>query len=122
MNRVPTALDAEGLTAGGRDAGVEELADAWARLRASLVALAGDIESRLGERCPHRASDDRCTFIGGCENQRVRLGEHNIVRHCGGDSALNWHGRPREPNESCEPVEPAPCEPREPLEPRELEI
>ncbi len=43
---------------------------AFAELQAVLTQVTSDVTARLHERCPYRARDDRCTFAGGCRNQR----------------------------------------------------
>lgn len=61
---------------------------AFAALQATLTAVAQDVVSRIDERCPYRARDDRCTFAGGCRNQRREAGSAERVLRCAGDHQL----------------------------------
>jgi hypothetical protein len=73
------------------------LQTALERLQEALAGLVTLAESRMGDRCPSRAADDRCTFEGGCENQRREAGAggNAPVIRCGGDHRLRWTGEPR---------------------------
>lgn len=46
------------------------LLQARARLLHELAGIAVSAETRSLDRCPYRAREDRCTFTGGCRNQR----------------------------------------------------
>lgn len=62
---------------------------AFDRLNAVLTGVASSMVERIHERCPYRAKDDRCTFAGGCINQRreARDGGERMI-WCGGDHQL----------------------------------
>ncbi len=62
---------------------------AMARLQSALTAVAQDVVSRIDERCPYRAREDRCTFAHGCRNQhRAPAGPGERVVRCAGDHQL----------------------------------
>jgi hypothetical protein len=63
---------------------------ALARLGAVLTDLATRVTEHVHERCPYRARDDRCTFAGGCRNQRRGVPAADVARAvwCGGDHQL----------------------------------
>ncbi len=46
--------------------------DARTRLVRELSAIAAAVDAAPAARCPYRDARDRCTFTGGCRNQRVR--------------------------------------------------
>ena len=71
----------------GNDAGERERA-AVAKLEAVLTDLAAGMTRRIDERCPYRACEDRCTFAGGCMNQRREAREGVRVARCAGDHQL----------------------------------
>ena len=62
-------------------------------LGAVLTSLAADVTARIHERCPYRARDDRCTFAGGCRNQRRGAGTGEGAPRCAGDHRLRRRGR-----------------------------
>jgi ribosome modulation factor len=69
---------------------------AFARLQAVLTDVASRMVGKIHERCPYRARDDRCTFAGGCRNQRREArgapdGERAVW--CGGDHLLRRTGK-----------------------------
>ncbi|MBM3907062.1 MAG: hypothetical protein FJ363_03175 [Gemmatimonadetes bacterium] len=65
---------------------------AYARLGTMLTELADALGERMHERCPYRARDERCTFAGGCRNQRrAGRGAARTVS-CGGDHQLRRTG------------------------------
>jgi len=70
----------------------DRVRDAVARLQEVLTALAFDVTARVDERCPYRARDDRCTFAGGCRNQRGDRGASPQVLRCAGDHLLRREG------------------------------
>lgn len=71
-----------------RDAERDRMQAALARLEAVVTDVASDVLARVHERCPYRAREDRCTFAGGCVNQRREgTGDGRTVR-CGGDHQL----------------------------------
>jgi hypothetical protein len=57
---------------------------AYEKLQHVLSAVASSMVDRVHERCPYRARDERCTFAGGCVNQR----RAPDVVTCGGDHLL----------------------------------
>jgi ribosome modulation factor len=61
---------------------------AISRLQAVLTGLASDVALRIHERCPYRDRQDRCTFAGGCRNQRSEPDPDDRVMRCGGDHQL----------------------------------
>jgi len=61
---------------------------ALATLQETLTAVAADVVARIDERCPYRARDERCTFAGGCVNQRRETGDQARVAWCAGDHQL----------------------------------
>lgn len=62
-------------------------------LHAALTSVASDVVARIDERCPYRAREDRCTFAGGCANQRrEQRGDVRVV-NCAGDHQLRRAGR-----------------------------
>jgi hypothetical protein len=65
---------------------------ALAGLHAVLTEVASDVVSRIDERCPYRAREDRCTFAGGCRNQRREAGVNGGVQ-CTGDHQLRRTSR-----------------------------
>ncbi len=68
----------------------ERVQAALARLGAVLTVVASSVVARIHERCPYRARDDRCTFAGGCVNQRREARGVDAARAvwCGGDHLL----------------------------------
>jgi len=58
-----------------------------------LTSLAADVTARIDERCPYRARGDRCTFAGGCRNQRRGAGASQGTLRCAGDHRLRRHDR-----------------------------
>lgn len=68
---------------------------AFERLSAVLSEVAAAVTSRVHERCPYRARDDRCTFAGGCVNQRRKASpgaDAERLVWCGGDHQLRRRG------------------------------
>jgi hypothetical protein len=61
---------------------------AFANLQDVLNGLVSSMEARMDERCPYRAREDRCTFAGGCANQRRELRDGDRVVWCTGDHLL----------------------------------
>ena len=61
---------------------------AMVRLQSALTAVAQDVVTRIDERCPYRAREDRCTFAHGCRNQRREPGPGERVVRCAGDHQL----------------------------------
>ena len=57
-------------------------------LQATLTSVASDVVARIDERCPYRAREDRCTFAGGCGNQRREALTGGRVARCAGDHLL----------------------------------
>lgn len=74
--------------AGTSDETRERLRSAMERLQALLMDVTGDVVTRIHERCPYRARGDRCTFSGGCRNQRRAADAPVRILRCGGDHAL----------------------------------
>lgn len=71
-----------------RGAERDRLKAALARLEGVVTDVASDVLARVHERCPYSAREDRCTFAGGCVNQRREgAGPARVVR-CGGDHQL----------------------------------
>lgn len=68
------------------------LAAAYARLGDTLTELADALNGRMHERCPYRARDERCTFAGGCRNQRREGRGPSRDVSCGGDHQLTRTG------------------------------
>ena len=66
----------------------ERMRAALAKLQAELNGLVGSMEARMDERCPYRAREDRCTFPGGCANQRREARGGERVVWCTGDHQL----------------------------------
>lgn len=66
------------------------MAAAMQRMNDLLLDIGGDVNARMHERCPYRAADDRCTFGGGCVNQRRArdVAAPAAVVRCGGDHQL----------------------------------
>lgn len=69
--------------------------ESGARLRRAAAALGGvltsvasEVGARVHERCPYRARGDRCTFAGGCRNQRREAGSGGVAMRCAGDHLL----------------------------------
>ena len=62
--------------------------EALTRLQGALTAVALDVVSRIDERCPYRAREDRCTFAHKCRNQRREPGPGERVVRCAGDHQL----------------------------------
>ncbi|NIP77926.1 MAG: hypothetical protein GWM90_01480 [Gemmatimonadetes bacterium] len=56
------------------------LARARKRLLAELTGIADAAHVSARSRCPYRDRHDRCTFRGGCRNQR----ERGATQGCGG--------------------------------------
>jgi ribosome modulation factor len=68
---------------------------AFAALQAVLRDVASSVAGRIEERCPYRARDERCTFAGGCVNQRREArpnAEDGCWIRCGGDQQLRRRG------------------------------
>ena len=61
---------------------------AFANLQAGMTGLVSGEEARMDERCPYRAREDRCTFAGGCANQRRESRDGERVVWCSGDHQL----------------------------------
>jgi hypothetical protein len=61
---------------------------AFASLQDVLNGLVSSMEARMDERCPYRAREDRCTFAGGCANQRREARDGERVVWCTGDHLL----------------------------------
>jgi hypothetical protein len=61
---------------------------AFASLQFVLTGLVSSMEARMDERCPYRAREDRCTFAGGCANQRRESPDGERVVWCTGDHQL----------------------------------
>jgi len=61
---------------------------AFANLQSVMTGLVSSMESRMAERCPYRAREDRCTFAGGCANQRRERRDGERVVWCTGDHEL----------------------------------
>lgn len=61
---------------------------AFSRLQEVLNGLVSGMEARMHERCPYRAREDRCTFAGGCANQRREARDGARVVWCTGDHLL----------------------------------
>lgn len=61
---------------------------AFANLQAVLTGLVSSMEAHMDERCPYRAREDRCTFAGGCANQRRESRDEGRVVWCTGDHQL----------------------------------
>lgn len=70
------------------DAERARLQAAFAALQATLTAVTQDVVSRIDERCPYRARDERCTFAFGCRNQLREPGPGERVVRCTGDHQL----------------------------------
>lgn len=73
--------------------------DEQTRIRASLAKLtevlsgiAHTADEKNGARCPYKTVELRCTYRGGCQNQRRESG----ALHCNGDS-LNFEPIRHEP-------------------------
>jgi len=62
--------------------------EAAAGLQDVLTSVASDVVAHIDERCPYRARGDRCTFAGGCRNQRREGGTREVVLRCAGDHEL----------------------------------
>jgi len=56
-----------------------------------LTSVAADVTARIDKRCPYRARGDRCTFTGGCRNQRREAGAGGVTLRCAGDHELLRH-------------------------------
>ena len=63
------------------------------RLHAVLTGVAASMHDKMHERCPYRAKDDRCTFAGGCVNQRRASSAGERMVWCGGDHQLRRSDR-----------------------------
>jgi ribosome modulation factor len=61
---------------------------AFASLQAVMTGLVRGMEARMDERCPYRAHEDRCTFAGGCANQRRESRDGARMVWCTGDHHL----------------------------------
>ncbi len=67
---------------------------AFAQFQTVLTEVASSVIERIDERCPYRAREDRCTFAGGCVNQRrqpraaLAAVEGERVVWCAGDHQL----------------------------------
>lgn len=70
------------------DATRERTQAAFASLQSVLASLVSSMEARMDERCPYRAREDRCTFAGGCANQRREARDGGRVVWCTGDHQL----------------------------------
>ena len=68
------------------------------RLTRVLADIARIADEKNRERCPYKTADLRCTYLGGCQNQRPNASHFapGTSRFCAGD-ALNF-----------EPVQPEP--------------
>lgn len=66
----------------------EKAQAALAKLQAELTDLVSRMEARMDERCPYRAREDRCTFAGGCANQRRETCDGERMVWCTGDHQL----------------------------------
>lgn len=71
----------------------ERTRSALASLQAVLTDVASDVVSRIDERCPYRAREDRCTFSHGCVNQRREAAPDGRVLRCAGDHQLRRASR-----------------------------
>lgn len=61
---------------------------AFASLQDVLNGLVSSMETRMDERCPYRAREDRCTFASGCASQRRESRDGERVVWCMGDHLL----------------------------------
>ncbi|MHB0963452.1 MAG: hypothetical protein ACYC5V_09625 [Gemmatimonadaceae bacterium] len=88
MRTVDEIRDATAGTAEPDEATRERTHAAFARLQAELTGLVSSMEARMDERCPYRAREDRCTFAGGCANQRREARDGERIVWCTGDHQL----------------------------------
>jgi hypothetical protein len=70
------------------DATRARLRAAEAALHEVLTSVATDTLARMDRRCPYRACGDRCTFAGGCRNQRRKGDGSDGAPTCVGDHRL----------------------------------
>lgn len=61
---------------------------AFEQLNAVLTDVASSMLGKMHERCPYRAKDNRCTFAGGCVNQRRESTNGARISWCAGDHQL----------------------------------
>jgi hypothetical protein len=59
---------------------------ALAGLTDVLVDIARTADEKNRERCPYKTVDLRCTYAGGCQNQR----RETATVLCAGDSFIAW--------------------------------
>ena len=69
-----------------------KIREALVTLADALTGIARTADEKNRERCPYKTVELRCTYAGGCQNQRhsspVAIGTAHEVR-CGGDD-LNF--------------------------------
>lgn len=57
-----------------------------AKLTEVLSGIARTADEKSRERCPYKTVTLRCTYSGGCQNQRRKA----LAIHCMGDHLINW--------------------------------
>ena len=73
--------------------------ESLARLTEVLSGIARTADAKNRERCPYKTVELRCTYRGGCQNQRRKSG----IIHCAGDYLIEWSPAPNA--QSPEPLE-----------------
>ena len=66
-----------------------------ATLTETLSDIARTADEKNRERCPYKTVDLRCTYKGGCQNQKrdtshVALGTWHATIQCTGDHLIAW--------------------------------
>ena len=64
----------------------QKIRAAIAKLTDVLTGIARTADEKNRERCPYKTVDLRCTYQGGCQNQRRESG----TIHCTGDHLIEW--------------------------------
>jgi ribosome modulation factor len=59
---------------------------ALGKLTDVLTGIARTADEKNRERCPYKTVALRCTYSGGCQNQR----RDSIDMMCGGDEFVRW--------------------------------
>ena len=65
------------------------------KLTETLAGIARTADEKNRERCPYKTVEFKCTYAGGCRNQKhdashFALGTSHSAVHCTGDHLIEW--------------------------------